>query len=76
MKIEFESDHEAFLQNPDWNVSRLTELLLMGHSWKQARDILMMSKPEFDRFLGRAVAKAQNEQKKVKARRYPGFFKS
>lgn len=49
----------------DWRVVRLTELLLMGHSWKSVRNIMAISKPEFDRLLNAAVDKAQSEQQGV-----------
>jgi hypothetical protein len=32
----------------DWWIARLTELLLMGHTWKSVRNVLAVSKPEFD----------------------------
>jgi hypothetical protein len=51
----------------EWKVARLTELMLMGHSWKSVRNIMNLSKPEFDRLLDAAVSKAQNEQMQVEA---------
>jgi hypothetical protein len=49
----------------DWRVARLTELLLMGHTWNSVRHVLAVSKPEFDQLLDDAVNKAQAEQRKV-----------
>ena len=49
----------------DWRVARLTELLLMGHSWGSVRRVLAVSKPEFDQLLDDAVSKAQAEQRQV-----------
>jgi hypothetical protein len=51
----------------DLRVSRLTELLLMGHSWQSVRNIMLMSKREFDCVLEEAVNKAQEEQRKAEA---------
>jgi hypothetical protein len=65
-------ERQAYLQRPEWMVSRLTELLLMGHSWKSVRNIMLMSKPEFDCLLEAAISKAQAEKRLVEA----GFPKS
>jgi hypothetical protein len=46
----------------DWRVGRLTELLLMGHSWRQVQHFMAISKPEFDRLLDDAVAVAKARQ--------------
>jgi hypothetical protein len=43
-------------------VSRLTELLLMGHTWKSVRHIMMLSKPEFDYLLEAAIDRAKHDQ--------------
>ena len=50
---------------PAWQVGRLTELLLMGHSWRSVQNIMAISKPEFDGLLDAAVARAQDEQKRA-----------
>lgn len=47
----------------DWQVARLTELLLMGHSWRQVQSFMMLSKSEFDRLLAEAVDRVQAEQR-------------
>jgi hypothetical protein len=46
-------------------VARLTELLLMGHSWRQVQNIMAITKPEFDQILDAAVDKAVDEQKRA-----------
>ncbi|MGA8696875.1 MAG: hypothetical protein WB689_24165 [Xanthobacteraceae bacterium] len=46
----------------DWRISRLTELLLTGHNWKSVRNIMLISKQEFDCTLEAAVTKAKAEQ--------------
>jgi hypothetical protein len=58
----------GYPNNPDWRASRAAELLLMGHSWKQVRAILGITKPEFDRVLDRAIEKARAEQKQIEHR--------
>jgi hypothetical protein len=47
----------------DWRVGRLTELLLMGHSWRQVQNFMAISKPEFDLLLDAAVEEAKDKQK-------------
>ena len=46
----------------DWRVGRLTELLLMGHSWRQVQHFMAISKPEFDQLLDDAVDLANARQ--------------
>jgi hypothetical protein len=48
-------------------VGRLTELLLMGHSWRQVQNFMAITKPEFDQILDAAVDKAVAEQKEAEA---------
>jgi hypothetical protein len=50
-----------------WQVARLTELLLMGHSWRQVQNFMAISKPEFDQLLDAAVDKAIAEQEAAEA---------
>jgi hypothetical protein len=57
--------YRGYPNDPDWLASRAAELLLMGHTWKQVRGILGITKPEFDRVLDRAIDKARAEQKRV-----------
>ena len=52
----------------DWRIGWLTELLLTGHSWKSVRNIMLMTKPEFDSLLFAAVLKAQTEQAEAERR--------
>ena len=52
---------------PAWQMGRLTELLLMGHSWRQVQNMMAISKTEFDRILDAAVDHATAEQKKAEA---------
>jgi hypothetical protein len=49
----------------DWRLARLTELLLMGHSWKTVQKVLNISKPEFDQLLDDAVEQAKAKQSQV-----------
>jgi hypothetical protein len=49
----------------DWRVAKLTELLLTGHSWKTVRNILSVSKAEFDQLLDDAVELARTKQGEV-----------
>lgn len=59
--------HEGYLERPEWLVARVTELLLTGHSWSSVRNMLMLSRKEFDRLHDLAVNKAQAEQKTVES---------
>jgi hypothetical protein len=54
-----------FLKNHDWIVSRATELLLRGHSPRAVRDIMMLSKRDFDLVLEQAIDKACDDQERV-----------
>ena len=47
----------------DWRVARVTELLLMGHTWRQVQNFMAISKPEFDLLLDAAVEEAKDKQK-------------
>jgi hypothetical protein len=60
-------EKQAYLQRPEWMISRLTELLLMGHSWRSVRNVMLMSKPEFDHVLEAAIGKAQAEKRCIEA---------
>ena len=64
---QMRTNDTEYLKDTDWCISRMTELLLMGHGWKQVRDFMLLSKPEFDSLLDRAIAKAQAEQRRVEA---------
>jgi hypothetical protein len=57
-----------YLDDPDWVLGRVTELLLMGHSWKSVQNIVMLSKRDFDYVLDCAITKARREQRQVKER--------
>jgi hypothetical protein len=57
----------GYLGEPDWRISRLTELLLKGFSWKSVRNVMLLDKDEFDHLLEAAVTKAQSEQMLVEA---------
>jgi hypothetical protein len=46
----------------DWRIARLTEPLLMGHTWKSVRNVLAVSKPEFDQLLDDAIEQARTQQ--------------
>ena len=60
-----------YIREPDWRVSRLTELLLKGFSWKSVRHVMLLDKDEFDRTLEAAVNKAVTEQLRVEASHGP-----
>jgi hypothetical protein len=49
----------------DWRVARVTELLLMGHTWRQVQNFMAISKPEFDMLLDAAVEEAKDKQKEA-----------
>jgi hypothetical protein len=49
----------------EWDVNRLTELLLTGYTWRRVRDFMHLTKEDFDVLLDHAVVKAQREREKI-----------
>jgi hypothetical protein len=68
MRFVYRRPEIGYPTDPNWLACRVTELLLMGHSWKSVRNILLISKSEFDCILDCAIDKARTEQKQVETR--------
>lgn len=51
----------------EWEVNRLTELLLTGYTWRRVREFMQLSKNEFDELLDDAVGRAQRARRKLEA---------
>jgi hypothetical protein len=49
----------------EWEMNRLTELLLTGYTWRKVRDFMHLSKHDFDVLLDRAVGRARRERQRI-----------
>jgi hypothetical protein len=60
-------DHKRYPQDAEWQVNRLTELLLTGWGWTAACNLMGLSRGEFSAVHDAAVRKVQAERQRIEA---------